>query len=162
MRRAGSRDGRCLPAGPLREPPARLRDADLVLARDGTRPEAAAGYRLQPGALQALEATCQATPPVPGSSVHAVAGIGRPGDSSRCWRGWATRCSRIRFPDHHRFRPVDLEFDDDRPVVMTEKDAVKCRHLIRGWYLPVTAVPDEAAATAMDRLILKVRNERIP
>ncbi|WP_440995424.1 tetraacyldisaccharide 4'-kinase [Arhodomonas sp. SL1] len=158
----GLGNGRCLPAGPLREPPARLRDADLVLARDGTRPEAAAGYRLQPGALQPLEATCQATPPVPGSSVHAVAGIGHPGGFFAMLEGLGYKVLPHPFPDHHRFRPVDLEFDDDRPVVMTEKDAVKCRHLIRGWYLPVTAVPDEAAATAMDRLILKARNERIP
>ena len=43
------------------------------------------------------------------------------------------------FADHHRFRPADLAFGDDRDIVMTEKDAVKCAAFAsdRMWYLSV-------------------------
>jgi tetraacyldisaccharide 4'-kinase len=45
------------------------------------------------------------------------------------------------FADHHPFLAADLTFDDDLPVLMTEKDAVRCRQLAtpRLWYLPVVA-----------------------
>jgi tetraacyldisaccharide 4'-kinase len=44
------------------------------------------------------------------------------------------------FPDHYFFRKQDISFDDDLPVLMTGKDAVKCRRLASGnhWYVPVT------------------------
>ena len=50
------------------------------------------------------------------------------------------------YPDHHAFRPEELAFGDDAPVVMTEKDAVKCRRFAtqRHWVLPVHAVLDPA------------------
>jgi len=43
------------------------------------------------------------------------------------------------FPDHYSYDARDLEFDDDIPVVMTEKDAVKCREINTGnyWYLKI-------------------------
>ena len=46
------------------------------------------------------------------------------------------------FPDHHTFEPQDFQFDDDLPVIMTEKDAVKARLLAtrkNSWYLTVDA-----------------------
>jgi len=50
------------------------------------------------------------------------------------------------FADHHAFSPRDLEFGDDLPVLMTEKDAVKLRHAARPewWVLPVSAKLDPA------------------
>jgi tetraacyldisaccharide 4'-kinase len=57
------------------------------------------------------------------------------------------------FPDHHPFRAADLEFGDDAPVLMTEKDAVKCKRFARPahWILPVRAVPDPAFDTWLQR-----------
>lgn len=52
--------------------------------------------------------------------------------------------SNKSFPDHYSFQREDIEFSDQQPVLMTEKDAVKCR-LFAGqqhWYVPVTACPD--------------------
>lgn len=45
------------------------------------------------------------------------------------------------FPDHHPFIPANINFDDDLPVLMTAKDAVKCAAFAtdRHWYLPVIA-----------------------
>jgi tetraacyldisaccharide 4'-kinase len=50
------------------------------------------------------------------------------------------------FPDHHPFVAADLEFGDGAPVLMTEKDAVKCKRFakLQHWILPVRAVPDPA------------------
>ena len=59
--------------------------------------------------------------------VHAVAGIGNPDRFFSSLRGLGLSVIPHPFPDHHGFLPGELEFSDDRPVIMTEKDAVKCR-----------------------------------
>jgi tetraacyldisaccharide 4'-kinase len=81
-----------------------------------------------------------------GQRVHAVAGIG---DPNRFFLHLARAGVKVvphAFPDHHRFQPADLDFGDDAPVLMTEKDAVKLRHAARPswWVLPVTAGVDPA------------------
>jgi len=45
------------------------------------------------------------------------------------------------FADHHHFNESDLIFDDEAPILMTEKDAVKCQsfRINDAWYLPVDA-----------------------
>ncbi|MCJ8272845.1 MAG: tetraacyldisaccharide 4'-kinase, partial [Psychrosphaera sp.] len=45
------------------------------------------------------------------------------------------------FSDHHHFSPADFAAFGDSLVLMTEKDAVKCRAFARPnwWYLPVDA-----------------------
>ncbi|TAK73582.1 MAG: hypothetical protein EPO11_08250, partial [Gammaproteobacteria bacterium] len=48
------------------------------------------------------------------------------------------------FPDHHPYQPYELDFNDTLPIIMTEKDAVKCRSFAdeRYWFLRVTAKID--------------------
>ena len=55
------------------------------------------------------------------------------------------------FPDHHPFSVGDIEFSDERPVIMTEKDAIKCRGFAssRHWYLPVEAKIEPALESAL-------------
>lgn len=132
----------CLPAGPLREPPSRLREVDFVVGNGAARGreylmslrgETALNLR-DPCISAALAGFRQST-------VHAVAGIGDP------WRFFDhLRHARLRliehpFPDHHAFRAEDLRFREDLPVLMTEKDAVKCHGIAPDnfWYVPVTA-----------------------
>ena len=81
-----------------------------------------------------------------GQRVHAVAGIGDPGRFFRHLAALGVQAVPHPFPDHHPFRPADLDFGDDAPVLMTEKDAVKCKRFARPthWILPVRAVPDPA------------------
>jgi tetraacyldisaccharide 4'-kinase len=62
-----------------------------------------------------------------GQRVHGVAGIGRPGRFFATLRELGAEPIEHPFPDHHRFSAADLAFDDALPVIMTEKDAVKCR-----------------------------------
>jgi len=145
----------CLPAGPLREPPQRMGQVDLILINTGseTRPERWDGIEAQgPGrfcfSLQPsdLVSVCGSAQPPPGvGRVHGVAGIGHPERFFNTLRTLGYDVIAHPFPDHHPFTPADITFDDDLPVLMTAKDAVKCVGFAtdRHWYLPVTArVPE--------------------
>ena len=59
------------------------------------------------------------------------------------------------YPDHHRFRPQDLAFGDSYPVLMTEKDAIKCEAFAsaRCWLVPVTAELPEIFAQRLETLL---------
>jgi tetraacyldisaccharide 4'-kinase len=82
-----------------------------------------------------------------GAQVHAVAGIGHPQRFFAALRAAGLVPIEHAFPDHHAFAPGELAFGDTRPVVMTEKDAVKCSGfgLERAWVLPVSAEVGRAA-----------------
>ncbi len=143
----GFGNGFLLPAGPLREPPARLRTVDAVVVRGKNAVE---GYamRLEGDRLYRLGDASERryANEFAGQRVHAVAGIG---DPSRFFADLARLGLEVvphPFPDHHPYRANDLEFGDDAPVVMTEKDAVKCFPYARPhhWVLPVSAVLDPA------------------
>jgi tetraacyldisaccharide 4'-kinase len=71
--------------------------------------------------------------------IHAVAGIGHPERFFADLRAHGIKVIEHPFPDHHVYEPEELAFDDELPVVMTEKDAVKCRrfHCERHWYVPI-------------------------
>ncbi len=129
-----------LPAGPLREPLRRARHCDLVAVRGGGALGLAAVRRLLPGAavfqfdVHADRVESLSTDDVAplhtwaGRRVHAVAGIGLPERFFNALRRAGLQVQAHPFPDHHIFRPDDLAFGDDCPVLMTSKDAVKCRH----------------------------------
>lgn len=128
----GFGNGRLLPAGPLREPVQRLHSVDYVVVNGGTRPYA----RWRPIPMQVFAATLTSlqdgrTQPVnaySGTTVHAVAGLGHPQRFFRELRAHGLHVIEHPFADHHRFRPSDLSFTPDHPILMTAKDAVKCRH----------------------------------
>ena len=79
-----------------------------------------------------------------GRKVHAIAGIGNPERFFELLERYGLAVERHPFPDHHRFVPTDVVFDDGLPILMTEKDAVKCRRLpCRDcWVVHVDAQPD--------------------
>jgi tetraacyldisaccharide 4'-kinase len=140
----GFGNGHCLPAGPLREPPARLESVDLVLYKGGAGP----GHRMQlrPGELVNLCDPTQRRPlsDLSGQRVRAVAGIGHPEPFFRQLEEAGLVVERWPYPDHHRYRSEDSERWRGRPVVMTEKDAVKCAAFAEAdhWSLPVEAILD--------------------
>ncbi|HSG64981.1 MAG TPA: tetraacyldisaccharide 4'-kinase, partial [Gammaproteobacteria bacterium] len=78
--------------------------------------------------------------------VHALAGIGNPERFFLQLRALGMEVIAHPFPDHHRFTAAELRFADALPVIMTEKDAVKCEAFAdeRCWYLAVEAEPDAA------------------
>ena len=141
VRRFGN--GRLLPAGPLREPLRRL-DAIPFRVCNGGIPQA--GETLMTLAGETLVALSDAQRREPladwrGRRVHAVAGIGNPARFFAQLRAAGLDVIEHAFGDHWRFSAQDITFDDALPVVMTAKDAVKCRSFARphDWYLPVRA-----------------------
>lgn len=155
-----------LPAGPLREPPARLADVDFLVvngpggaADDLPGSGSALRFELVPGQLEALDGTAvRPLDSFAGQRVHAVAGIGHPARFFATLRAAGLDVIEHAFPDHHRYVAADLEFGDRLPVVMTEKDAVKCRVFARtrGWMLPV-----EARLAATDEQRVRVSCEAL-
>jgi tetraacyldisaccharide 4'-kinase len=93
-----------------------------------------------------------------GTKVHAVAGIGHPAKFFNRLRDQGLKLHFHEFPDHHRYTATDLQFNDHLPVIMTEKDAVKCRSFAQPyhWYLPISA----SLPTTFGEQLLRLLKER--
>ncbi|MCU0970695.1 MAG: tetraacyldisaccharide 4'-kinase [Gammaproteobacteria bacterium] len=156
-RRLGN--GWVLPAGPLRETASRLRSVDLVVVNGDAAPGELA-MRLVPSELVSVEDPARRRPleSLAGQTVHAVAGIGNPERFFALLRSHGAVVEGRAFPDHHRFHARDIEAPGDEPVIMTEKDAVKCERFAgaRHWMLPVEAVPDPQFAERLDRRLTEL------
>lgn len=155
----GVGNGRCFPAGPLREPLSRLQRVDLVLGNGGSFDHGGYAFRLVPGRLTALGGGSSAIAPRPsGTRVRAIAGIAHPERFFRLLQMLGYCVVPQPFPDHHAFRRKDLEYADALPIIMTEKDAVKCRRIAGSgsWYLPVTAEPDGRTQIALDSMLRRL------
>jgi tetraacyldisaccharide 4'-kinase len=136
-------NGWLLPAGPLRESEARLRRVDAVVVNGGrAQLEGALSMRLEAkDALSLIGGAIKTLREFAGHSVHAVAGIGNPERFFNMLRGYGIEVVGHPLPDHARLQAADISFPDGRPVLMTEKDAVKCAGFAgpQHWYVPVTA-----------------------
>ena len=96
-----------------------------------------------------------------GRPVHAVAGIGNPARFFRDLRARGLDVIEHPFADHHPFAPHDLSFGDALPVLMTEKDAVKCVSFAdpRLWSVPTAAMFSEAQARELlDHVLRKIES----
>jgi len=137
-----------IPAGPMREPVARLESCDFVVVKVprrtnlGWRGEAA-DMRLRPGDFVNLRdcARRASARTLSEGKVHAVAGIGEPAQFFELLRALGLDVVEHAFADHHAFVEADLSFGTSATIVMTEKDAVKCRRFAQDgwWMLPVEA-----------------------
>jgi tetraacyldisaccharide 4'-kinase len=146
-------NGRLLPAGPLREGRARLRGVDAVVVNGGAETLAGA-LRMRLEAADAVRLDGAQTRPLgrfAGQEVHAVAGIGHPERFFRLLRGCGIGVIEHALPDHAPISASDLDFHDSRPVLMTEKDAVKCPYAAaaRHWYVPVSAHFEAGESTTL-------------
>ncbi len=156
---------RCLPAGPLREPPERLGSVDAVL-RNGAESDSAEGFAftLRPSVLVNLQSGDRVGLqrfPV-GQEIHAVAGIGNPQRFFRTLEALNWRPIPHPFADHAAYGPEAFSFMPPLPVVMTEKDAVKCRAFAAAdwWYLAVDAVPSSAFVAWFDGQLARLLPDR--
>ncbi|MGR9099425.1 MAG: tetraacyldisaccharide 4'-kinase [Gammaproteobacteria bacterium] len=142
VRRYGN--GRCLPAGPLREPVARLNSVDMVICNGNPGQNEFAMRIAGDEAVNLKTGERKSLSHFQGVSCHALAGIGNPGRFFRLLEQARISFDARIFPDHHRFKAGDILYNDDRPVLMTEKDAVKCAGFAAPncWYVPIKADPD--------------------
>ncbi|MCY4150407.1 MAG: tetraacyldisaccharide 4'-kinase [Gammaproteobacteria bacterium] len=146
----GFGNGWCLPAGPLREPIGGLKRADIKV-RNGNY-----GYKhegdghtmdMQIRAIRNLsDRRTVDIADLKNGPVHAVAALGNPERFFMQLEGLGLDIVRHRFADHHFYSAGDLMFDDDLPVLMSEKDAVKCHDLPHTGHLLVA----EAEAVVHD------------
>lgn len=146
-------NGRLLPAGPLREPLSRLRRVDFRVC-NGEAGEDEYAMHLAGG--MAVSLTDGATRPLSdfgGQTVHAVAAIGHPERFFQSLRAQGLTVIGHAFADHHAFVPQELTVAGDAPLLMTDKDAIKCQSFARpGWWrVPVRAVLDDDFIVALCR-----------
>lgn len=148
-------NGWSLPAGPLREPVQRLMEVDFVIVNEGgavlNHPRQ---YRmtLQPLRFRSLDGSRSRTvDDPPADSVNAVAGIGNPTRFARTLASLGLAVKLHPFPDHHHFEASELAFGDGRPVILTAKDAVKCRRFEAPdvWVLDVAATLENNGMNAI-------------
>jgi tetraacyldisaccharide 4'-kinase len=141
----GFGNGHLLPAGPMREPARRLESADaVVLARRGLGEAAAlrprgpfvADARLTLGAaVNLLTGESRDLKRFRGVPVHAVAAVGHPQPFFDALSTAGLEVVPHALPDHARIDPAALSLPPGKPVLMTEKDAVKCRGYAQpGWW----------------------------
>jgi tetraacyldisaccharide 4'-kinase len=170
-------NGWLLPAGPLREPAARLETVDAVVATSRRAdasasneplcsrrpPRLAAQLRLGTavnlvdGERRALASFTTAT------DLHAVAAVGHPQAFFAALRAAGLQVLTHALPDHAALDPAALPFPPQATVLMTEKDAVKCRGFAQpGWWWVELEVEVDAAATdeLLESLFERIRRAR--
>ncbi len=149
---------RLLPAGPLREHPRRLTTVDAVVANGGEAAPGELAMRLVANkAVSLRDGREYPLAEFSGRSVHALAGIGDPERFFRMLRAAGMDVVPHPLDDHAAIGAADIRFDDDNPVLMTEKDAVKCAQEAddRHWFVPVEADFGEADAAALMQVVLR-------
>lgn len=170
----GFGNGWLLPAGPLREPRTRAMTVDALLVNG--RPvhtslepvrDTAVPFSLDASEAERLDGAMRR--PLEGfrvAEVHAVAGIGNPGRFFAMLRSFGLTVREHPLRDHASLTPAELDFGDDREVLMTEKDAVKLPRsgTQKLWSVPVGLVMDTAAAEqlleAVDRICRSKQGEK--
>jgi tetraacyldisaccharide 4'-kinase len=154
-------NGRLLPAGPLREPLSRLATVDLIAVNGGSARSGELPMRLVAGRARSLrDGEERSLDSFAGATIHAVAAIGNPQRFFDGLRRQGLNLIEHAFADHYAFRAADLDFREPGTVLMTEKDAVKCRAFARdGWWaVPVRAHFEPPAAEAlMARILARIR-----
>jgi tetraacyldisaccharide 4'-kinase len=156
-------NGYCLPAGPLREPIERLSSVDFVVVNGDKYADhefsmqlvGDMAVNLSTGEQRLLQA-------FQGTECHALAGIGNPERFFKLLESAGVSCITHSFPDHYQFDRNDIEFGDDKPVLMTEKDAVKCTQFagFHHWYVPVKAIPEPAFGQQFLDSLLKSKHKK--
>ena len=154
QRRFGN--GYCLPAGPLREPVERLMEVDLVIVNGEAQEDNE--YSMIFAGDDAVNLKTGQTRPLSEFSkqpCHALAGIGNPNRFFTFLASKSIQFKQYAFPDHHPFSSADVSFKDEKPVLMTEKDAVKCSDFAQDkhWYVPIKAEPQAQFSLQLLKLL---------
>lgn len=146
-------NGWWLPAGPMRERASRLQQVDAVIVNGGEAQPGEIVMTLRPG--EAVNLLSQRRAPLANlNNVVAMAGIGHPPRFfATLKQHGVTPVSEIAFADHHAYSQQELAqlLTDGQILLMTEKDAVKCRGFAQPnwWYLPVEAELSADATTPL-------------
>lgn len=134
-----------LPAGPLREQLDRLQKVDLVICNGDAYEENEFSMHVQGHqAINLSTGEQRDLSSFADQPCHAVAAIGNPERFFTLLQHYHIAIKKHSFMDHHPYAAEDIMFTDQHPVIMTEKDAVKCKAYAtkQHWYVPVSAQPE--------------------
>lgn len=145
----GLGNGFCLPAGPLREPMERLQQVDFIVVNEG-KWDKAYSMKLSPGKITQLSTGKEIEPDSYTEKWEAIAAIGNPQRFYSTLSQLEIEFDTCSYPDHYQFKQHDLDYVKSR-IIMTEKDAVKCRSFSSDnmYYLPVNAVLEDVFWNAL-------------
>ncbi|MGH8177880.1 MAG: tetraacyldisaccharide 4'-kinase [Steroidobacter sp.] len=161
----GLGNGRLLPAGPLREPQRRLETVDLVVltrrtaetarSADAEFPASMIAVARLSGVISLTTGEIRTVESFKGRRVHAIAAIGHPQAFFESLSARGLSFDAHAFADHAPLSPANLQFGDDAPVLMTEKDAVKCRAFADGrlWSVRMDVEIDAQDAMVISKLL---------
>lgn len=167
----GIGNGWLLPAGPLRESARRRRDFTIL---NSARPDQVEGLgsevfsmRLQMAELVNLAQPMlrQTLSAISGKKILAAAGIGNPQRFFNMLRAQDLNFQAMPLPDHFVFSAQLFQQEDAEIILITEKDAVKCRQIAglrddpRIWVVPVAAELDAEFQNQLLQL-LKLTSEK--
>ena len=169
----GLGNGHLIPAGPLRETAERLRQVDFVVTNGkwvGKPDDVDVNVmHLKANVVRSLDDTKEYSVDefrrnFTGTSIHAVAGIGNPHRFFRMLETLGIKAEPHGFSDHHSFTVKDFEaIGVGSVIIMTEKDAVKCRSLglDNAWYVPVeTHLSDEFEGIVKQQLAKLMKDSK--
>ena len=184
----GIGNGHCLPVGPLREPPSRLNSVDWVIFQQvsqhgNQQADQATSAELESTVLKniALKNPLQNyvlefsgwrrgdghwqkdCPFSQGETVHALAGIGNPPRFFNQLKSLGLTVIEHPLVDHAQLTQQHLEFNDDKPLVMTAKDAVKLQPWLnqRHWVAEVTANLPEAFLYQLQNQVADINKQHL-
>lgn len=151
-------NGYTLPCGPLREPIDKIHQVDLVIV-NGIQSDCEDNefFMTVTGdtVINCVTQEERLLSEFKGLECHALAGIGNPKRFFTLLEQHQLVIESHAFTDHYQFMAHDIIFTDDKPILMTEKDAVKCLSFAteQHWYLPVKAQPQQAFTDKLLQLI---------
>jgi tetraacyldisaccharide 4'-kinase len=142
-------NGYLLPAGPLRESVSRLQSVDFIVVNGNKLADNEFSFNLKDeNAVNLNTGEIRPLAEFKQMACHAVAGIGNPERFFSSLARFGINCEMHNFSDHYDYGEADFSFGDDKPVLMTEKDAVKCFGFAQEhhWYVPVKVIPEAGLA----------------
>jgi len=164
--RKGVGNGYLLPVGPLREMSSRLKYVDLVIRNSGMNQTEDAEYYLQASrCYHLLNGSELDQKEKSEQKVHLVTGIGNPERfKDTVLDSGFSIASETYFPDHHEFKAQDFKkFDNTQIILMTEKDAIKCKELdlpLNIYVLPIKAKLSNSTVLKIDSMLGKLNRTK--
>ncbi|GAA5098082.1 tetraacyldisaccharide 4'-kinase [Wohlfahrtiimonas larvae] len=166
----GIGNGYMIPAGPLRESVERLKYVDAIITIDDSfnflLPYLKKCYKITQrlGVPYQLNNFKQTQQWENFSLISAIAGIAHPNNFFNALSLKGLKVSTYPFGDHHTYSATDF-INMIEPILMTEKDAVKCTHILHNhdaWVVPLeTILPSGFIELIIQHINLKKDIEKI-
>ena len=148
-----------IPTGPLRELKTKLNKVDAVIVNSRKLKASEYGYGMTyfgDALVNCLQSKHISDLDFLEKEIVAITGIGNPERFFEQLTNSGLKFKKVIFNDHHLFTESDFKDYDGMEIIMTEKDAVKCKSFAKDnfWYLPIYADVEERL---FEKLIKKLR-----